>query len=54
MIHGKNKLFTNEDIDPIVTGLLVQYIDCLAAYLDNPQLPTMIRVKLYELLSSLI
>ena len=36
MIQGKSKLFERDDFDPIVTGLLIQYVDNLTAYLDNP------------------
>lgn len=47
-------MYNKDELDPIIASLLEQYVEDFIKILENPSLPTLIRVKLYELLSSLI
>jgi hypothetical protein len=54
IIQGKSRIFERNMIDPLIINLLSQEICNIDLILLQPELPTIIKVKLYELLSNLI
>ena len=54
LIEGKQRIFEKGVIDPIVSGLIADEIENFENLICQPILPTIIKAKLYELLSALI
>ena len=54
ILNGKQRIFEKGHLDDIIITLLSQEICNLESLLCQPILPTIIKVKLYELLQCLI
>ena len=54
LIEGKQRIFDVKSIDPMVSALIAEEIENLENLICQPILPTIIKAKLYELLSALI
>lgn len=54
LVGDKERIFEKGVIDPIVAALLAEEVENFENLLCQPILPTIIKAKLYELLSSMI